>query len=239
MPKSNRKKYSAFIDWKQFDGDDIILPICPRSKAVNGRGFIATLDAMQEKIRSVKIIHCAQLDVHNYVGRKENPLLRTQENKDRWRRKFLPEVINRFEVSEYDWADVQADDGYLPRMHALKKLYDSDPYARALIDKTANYYLEHHARLAKNRRLPFNWNDEKQRSVQYLIDEFAGTSVYGSWFRELPEIYWGTFIQDTQAFNRTNQSGPLIDLSLPETIPVTINRLEKPQPVFLKELVAA
>ena len=239
MPKSRRKKYNAVIDWRSYEGDEVILPVCPRSNAVNGRNFLATLNAMEGMVSKVNIIHCARLDYHNYVGRVADPVAQTMANRDSWRDEFLGEVKSRFQITEIDWSEVQADPAYKLKLELLYKLYNLAPDAKAVIDSTANYYLAHHSALAAKRGLPFNVTDERQRSVSYLIDEFAGTSVYGSYFPGMPEIYWGTFINDVNAFNKANIIDRSVDLTLPLTLPVRLNRLAPPQPVEIRTLKAA
>lgn len=234
MPKSRRKKYNAAIDWRGFEGEEVILPVCPRSNAVNGRNFLATVEAMKGNVSSINLIHCARLDYHNYLGRLDDPIAQTQKNRDEWREQFLPLLTESFAVREIDWSEIQADPEYARKLDVLSKLYAQGGNATKIIDNTSDHYLYHHEELAIKRGLPFNITDERHRSTQYLIDEFAGTSVYGSYFPDMPEIYWGTFIGDPHAFNKGNNIDRSVDLTLPLTLPVHLNRLQPPQPVGLK-----
>ena len=237
MPASRRKKYNAVIDWRDYEGVEVILPVCPRSNAVNGRHFLATIDAMKGRVSKINIIHCARLDYHNFVGREDDPIAKTISNREEWRAEFLDSIKEDFSVREIDWAEIQADPDYLEKLSLLKRLYEQGGDVAKIIDNTADHYLYHHEALAIKRDLPFNVSDERHRSVQYLIDEFAGTSVYGSYFPNMPEIYWGTFIGDEDAFNKANGIDSSIDLTLPKTLPVTLKRLQPPQPVGLQKLV--
>jgi hypothetical protein len=69
--------------------------------------------------------------------------------------------------------------------------------------------------------LPFDAAMERENSTSYLIEEFAGTAEYASWYPGLPEAYWGVYIGNPNAFEDER-------LVLPVTLPVSIKGLPEP-----------
>ena len=67
-----------------------------------------------------------------------------------------------------------------------------------------------------------------KRSSSYLVEEFAGTAVYASWFPGVPEAYWGVYVGDHRIFNQINTVDPSVDLSLPRTLAIYLDALDPP-----------
>ncbi len=211
----------AAVDWKSFDGDRIILPICARSPGAKGRNFQATVAALRGRVRHVHMILCDTLDRYNLGG----DATAAKAAMDGWLSTALPQIAENFTFDLKRWDDVRDDPGFMPRLALMTELYRSSPEARQAIDRIANYYIDGAEKRADKTGLPFNRLHQAERSAVYLIEEFAGTAVYGAWHPGLPEAYWGVYVGDPQIFNRCNVIDPSVDLTLPATLPVRINRL--------------
>jgi hypothetical protein len=86
--------------------------------------------------------------------------------------------------------------------------------------------IEYHLAGKAKRIAGFDRKHHRRQCLEYLLDEFAGTATYYSWYK-VPEIYNGFYVADPVVFERGN-SDPAVKLTLPETLPVHINRLEMP-----------
>ena len=232
MPRSSRKKYNAEIDWKGYSGP-VMLPICVRSPAVRGRNLQSTLSALTERAETVHLVMCDSLDRHN-VGEAE-----AMRGADIWLAEHLPLVEARFgPVSVARWNAVRTDPAFADRHALLWALYAQSRAVKSVIDQIADFYLHAKAVRAHRDGLPFNENQERHRSALYLIEEFTGTSVYKDWYPGLPEAYWGVYVEDAGLFNRLNTLDRSVDLSLAETLPVSLNRLPAPVPGDAPRLAA-
>ena len=80
------------IDWKDFNSNSVILPICMRSPNVQGRNFTAMLDAMAKRIDTVHVVLCDLLDRHNLDGGMDEAL----ELSRQWQARNIGEVHKRF-----------------------------------------------------------------------------------------------------------------------------------------------
>ncbi len=229
MPRSNRKKISAWVDWKGYDGDKIIVPACVRSPSVRGRNFEVTVKAIAERIPHAIIMLCDTLDTHNLVGKSDDPRKTAIENGNTWWAQMEPVVANYFQSYEIKrWQDVQADQSYHQRLDLIKRIYHTHHEIKAIVDGFARAHnLEQKIRMIQ-KGLPFNVEEGIQRSVAYLLDEIAGDTIYADWYPDIPEAYNGAYFADINLFNRTNDISPGIDLTIPVTIPVHINRLPAP-----------
>ncbi len=231
MPKSSRKKYRAEIEWGSFEGNRIIVPVCPRSPGVNGRNFEATLKALGERVSHVHILLCDTLDRHNLDGTPSERELKAHFNGSAWLEKHLPLVREHFE--SYDvrrWNEVRRDPSFKPRLALMHRLYNENPEMRRAVDNVASHYLVAKQERCDRQRLPFNRELEKQNSVNYLLEEFTGDAVYNDWYEGLDEAYWGFYVGDPDIFNRLNHIDPSTDLTIPPTCAVSLNRLPAPIP---------
>lgn len=228
MPTGKRKRYKATVDWQGYEGDKIIVPACVRSPSVRGRNFEATVKATAEKIPHGIIMVCDTLDAHNLVGRNDNPRKEAIKLADEWLKTTEPVIKKYFESYEiHRWQDVQADSTYDRRLELVQQLYDSDNEVTEIIDGFAlKHNLDKKERMA-SKGLSFSLSDEMKRSASYLIDEVAGDAVYRDWFPDIPEAYNGAYFANADLFNETNDINPSIDLTIPVTLPVTLNRLPK------------
>ena len=235
MPKSSRKKYTAQIEWGEFEGGAIVLPICPRSKAVNGRNFRVTLEALKEKATHLHIVLCDTLDrynVGNWVDKTDKNWgseLQALTNGNDWLKENLPVIEEHFDSFDIKrWNEVRQHPDFDKSLALMRRLYVSNSNMRQIVDNVASHYLVDKEQRQRQRDLPFNGTLEKQRSVSYLLEEFAGDTVYNKWYKGLPEVYWGFYVGDPDIFNRVNTIDPSVDLSIPPTCAVKLNRLPPP-----------
>ena len=227
MPNRRKKKYLAQIDWKDLDWGEIILPICPRSPGVRGRNFAATIEALSERVTHAHVILIDTLDRYNLYGQEQDPELLARINGQDWLAESQ-DVLDQLSHDVTMWDEVRADPTFLSKLDLFHQLYRESAGVREAVDNVAEFYLSAKAWRSKEKSLPFNYAEEKQRSVAYLLEEFAGTSVYGSWWPNLPEAYWGVYVGRKDLFAQLNNLDSAIDLTLPETLPVHLNRLPPP-----------
>lgn len=214
---------TAEIDWDGFKGHGIILPICARSQGVRGRNFTATLDALKGRVDTLHLVLCDALDRHNLNGDASLAVAKA----DAWLDENL-DHMRGFKIDIKRWADVMADPSFAARHDTMKRLYDGAPPVRAAIDRISSYYVQSKRERLEKAGLPFNEAIERQAAAAYLVEEFAGTAVYKDWHPGLPEAYWGVYVGDVGIFNKHNHINPAVDLSLPRTLAIHINRLPAP-----------
>ena len=217
---SNARRVYASIDWRGFDGNEVLLPICPRSPNVQGRNLTKMLDAMTPRISSVHVIMCDYMDRYNLDGDGDKALAQSQA----WQKQYLPEIRERFDKVELtDWLSIMRAEGFAERLDTLSGLYDVNPEIRRVIDINVQIYLD-----AKVGRLTEIGTGDidiaaiTENSKRYLIEEYAGTALYKNFLKHPAEIYWGVYIDDLDVFQRHAHK---VDLSLPVTLPVFNSRL--------------
>lgn len=215
------RNVEAKIDWNEFSGNEVILPICVRSPNVQGRNFTAMLDAVQKKVDSVCLVLCDFLDRHNLGGDADLAMHQSEQ----WKNKCLPEVYKRFsKVSVYDWLDVMNDPTFKDRHKEIRTLYRDNLTVRNIIDINVDYYVRPKMqRLVNEVGWGFDADELEETSRNYLLEEYAGTPIYKNYSNSRSQVYWGIYIEDTEAFNRYSN----IDLSFPITLPVNNNRIGK------------
>lgn len=232
---------AAHIDWRGFNGDCVILPVCVRSPAVRGRNFTATLDAIAARVDKIHLVMCDTLDRYNLDD--ADPEMAARANADAWLTENLPLIRGRLDIlSMTRWKDVQNDPSFAARLKTLSAMYEGDKETRTVIDRIAAFYLNAKAARAAESGRPFEEKRELERAAAYLVEEFAGTSVYGAWLAGIPEIYWGVYVGEPGIFNRLNTTHT-VDLTLPVTLPLAISRLPQAvagdfDPLTLRNLAA-
>ena len=215
MPRYRNVK--ATIDWKDYKKHEVMVPICTRSPAVRGRNVEAILEAMSPRIQTVHLVLCDSLDRYNTKDKN----LSIKEAND-WLDLYLPIFKSRFiNVTVTRWCDVMKDSTFTSRLNSLITLYDNNNDVKRVIDENVMHFIW--PKMVQNGYFDIDYEEEIKNSTLYLIEEYAGTAVYKDMFPELAEIYWGIYINDVTIFNRLGNTD--IDLSLPVTLPVNINRL--------------
>lgn len=223
---SRKRPINARIDGLCTTPQPVILPICPRSPAVRGRNFTATVDAMIGHADPLHILLCDTLDRHNLQG--PDALQHSLDNGDAWLADAMPHIIGRFErITLKRWNDVTQDPGFAPRLDAFNRLYDTNAAARQAVDNIASWYLSAKRDRLNKLGLSFHEATERYRSTAYLLEEFAGTATYATWYPGAPEAYWGVYVGRADLFQRLAPTSPW-SLILPDTLPVKLSRLGEP-----------
>lgn len=217
---SNARRVHASVDWRQFRGNEVLLPICPRSPNVQGRNLTRMLDAVAARVSRVHIVMCDFMDRYNLGGDGEKALAISAA----WQQQYMPEIRRRFDrVEKTDWLSIMNADGFWQRSDTLTRLYETNAQVRRAIDINAQIYVDAKLdRLAQTGGIMPNLDAMALNSRQYLIEEYAGTALYKHLITDPAEVYWGVYLDDLDVFHRHARG---IDLALPLTLPVTNSRL--------------
>lgn len=223
-----RKSYRAEIDWRGYDGDSAILPVCVRSPAMEGRKVAATLRALSERVSSLHVVICDTLDRWNYPG-AEDPERQSMVRADRWLEEHSGTLAAFFpKHTLIRWNEVRNHPSFAPRHEEMQRLYRANPVIQRFVDSMVDYYIERKEARCKVSGMPFNETLERQRSTAYMLEELPGDMTYGEIYKA-PRFYWGLYTADPEIFN-TN--GARIDMTFPATCPISINRLPQPVPAL-------
>ena len=211
---------SSNISWHDFNDDKIILPICVRSPNVQGRNFIAMLEAIQSRINHIEIVLCDYLDRYNLNHDGDLAMKQSQE----WQSCYLTEVRQRFKtVNVTDWNAIVSDLTFKDRYNKICSLYNTNKDVKKAIDINVDIYVEDKIkRIVKETGWGYDPYEIEINSRNYLLEEYAGTAIYKNLVSTQSQIYWGVYIGDTHIFNRYSAD---IDLIMPRTLPVKNNRL--------------
>jgi hypothetical protein len=211
---------SSNISWYDFNDDKVILPICVRSPNVQGRNFIAMLEAMQTRINHVEIVLCDYLDRYNLDHDGDLAIKQSQE----WQSSYLAEVRQRFKtVNVTDWHAIMAYPTFKDRYKKICNLYKTNEDVKKAIDINVDIYVEDKIkRIVKETGWGYDPYEIKVNSRNYLLEEYAGIAIYKNFVPSQSQIYWGVYIGDIHIFNR--HSGD-VNLIMPRTLPVKNNRL--------------
>lgn len=208
----------ANIGWKGYDGKRVIYPVCVRSPAQQGRNLTASFTALSERIKEIDLVLIDTLDRYNFDGDAD---LCRQNGRD-WLEKSMPLIERAFDVKSYTiWDDVLSDPTYIRRKEKIINAYYSNATVRDMIDRNAMYFV--HAKRARGE----TFDEQKlfENSRDYMIEEYAGTAVYGQELGYLPEAYWGIYVGNQTFFADHTGDQSLV---LPETLPISVSRLSPP-----------
>ena len=199
-------------------GGDVLLPICMRSPNVQGRNFVAMLEAVAGFAPNVFIVMCDYLDRYNLSGGEEALELSSQ-----WQDENLKEVARIFPHYNFiDWREIMNEMSFNARHEELKRLYQINMDVKKAIDINVDHYVRPQVtRLIQKHGWDVDPTPIYENSKNYLIEEYAGTAIYKNLVPSATQVYWGVYIEDTEVFSRHSVN----DLSLPVTLPVANNRL--------------
>lgn len=216
MPRFRNIRTS--IDWNGYVGDRVLLTVCHRSPAMQGRNFLSLIETLAQRVTHLHIMMCDTLDRYNDT--------QSQEKGSQWLEEKLP-VINaaglRYDITR--WNQVMSDPSFKPRFRTMTEMYETCAETREIIHNISSFYVESNRARAEKDGRDFDLTTAKEAAARYLVEEFAGCPVYRDWFDDIPEVYWGVYINDPHVFNRLNDIAPDIDLTQPTVLPVTNNRL--------------
>ncbi len=222
-----RSKDTAIIDWKDFDGNAAIFPVCMRSPSVRGSSLTAQLDAATKYIDKMVVVMCDSLDRHNAVG-VENATEYCIELADVWLESNYSEFTSRFKsVEVLRWEnDIRNHSTFKNRLDGVLELGEtSDTYA-SMRDAMSLYYLNSKKRRFEAERkrglaIYFDSDAAYDSSRAYLEEEFAGDMVYHELTGGIPNIYWGLYVDDYNIFQRETGRA---DMAFQDTLSVTTQR---------------
>jgi hypothetical protein len=241
---SRFREINAHIDWFGFDGEAVIMPICMRSPAVNGRSLIAQLKALKEKeIKTLYLLLCDSLDRHNIISSDAHTL--SLKAGEQWLDAYLDTIKIYFpNVMVVRWDHhIRSHPSFSAHLLLMRKLYKTSPEVRLLRDSLSNYYLEGKRRRYEDdykRGLVTKFDEDLafQCCSNYLEEEFAGNLVAHEICKGAPHVYWGLYVDDIDIFSRASGR----NLTYPTTLPVHLNReghSVSSSSLYTQELLAA
>lgn len=193
-----------------------IIPVCHGSQDMHGKRFFEYVNEAAKVYKHCHLVVCDTLDVHNMAPSIElwdEALATARAMGDRWLRKHFSQMQSIFgeNLTLVRWDDVKSDPSFFEKYNETVRLYNQGGDVKSWVDNVCGMY----ANIAADRQrysgsIP---NVEKlfQRSLNYMLEEIAGTSVYYNWY-QAPAVYPGQYFDDPQLFNRQN---PSVDLSVP------------------------
>lgn len=193
-----------------------IIPVCHGSQDMHGKRFFAYVEEAAKIYKHCHLVVCDTLDVHNMAPSEElwdEAMSTAKAMGDRWLRKHLPHVQKAFfeRVTLARWDDVKADCSFSHKYVEAKRLYAESSEVKKWVDSVCGAYATIAYERQRNSGTIPNYESLFQRSVNYMLEEIAGTSVYYSWY-QAPAVYPGQYFDDPLLFNRQN---PSIDMSVP------------------------
>lgn len=208
------------------DSASCIIPVCHGSHDMHGKRFFSYVAEASKHYKYCHLVVCDTLDVHNMAPSSDfwdEALETAKAMGDRWLRKHLSAVQDYFSsnVSVARWNDIKADADFARKYTAAKGLYAESFEVKGWVDKVCRMYAEIAAQRQAARGFIPDIDGLFQRSLNYMLEEIAGTSVYYGWYQS-PAVYPGQYFDDPTLFNRQK---PAIDLSVPAQCSVVFDDL--------------
>lgn len=202
-------------------GDKCIMPVCKCIDGMHGNRFKALVEETSKHFDKVHLVICDSLDAHNLAEKGDNlwneAIEVSIQSANRWIRKHL-HFIEKFFGEEFEvtrWDDLKTDSEFDARYKLVQKLYDENEDIKDYIHQICRTYVDMSAeRIYKQGHIP---NKEKmmRKSINYTLEEVAGTATYNEWFKS-PVIYLGAYFEDPEIFNRKNNIDPSVNLRIPK-----------------------
>jgi len=213
---TRRKAINISIDWSNCQtnpSDTIIMPVCSGSPGVTGRRFTKSLEALSEYAQNVYIVMCDTLYRHN--DRDEE---RCHKESNIWLETYLPDIRNNFEkVGIIRWNFLRESEGFSERLERMTNLYQTSARIQGIVHEAANFYLDAQEQRSKESNKPFDRTKSLKKSVQYLLEQYAGNATYIDQLgQHIPKAYYGVYLKDSDSFR-----DPF--LQQPKTLPIVIN----------------
>jgi hypothetical protein len=189
---------------------------------MNGKPFIMYVKEAAKTFEGAHIILADTLDAYNMVS-PSTPLEMCEPVAlamgDRWLRKHLDIVSSIFNgnITLSRWSEVKADPNFMEKYDTVVRLYNTCQPVRNYINSICAMYVQQ--KVDRNDSgIKHDTDLLMENSVNYMLEEVAGTSVYWSWYR-CQAIYPGQYFEDAEFFNR------YCDTNL--TVPTAIDLLGK------------
>lgn len=101
------------------------------------------------------------------------------------------------------------------RYELIQQLYEENSEIREYVHHICSTYVDIMAeRIYRQGHLP-DKDKMMRKSINYTLEEVAGTATYNSWFNA-PVIYLGAYFEDPDMFNRKNSLAPHVELGIPQ-----------------------
>lgn len=193
-----------------------IIPVCHGSQDMHGKRFFAYVEEAAKAYKHCHLVVCDTLDVHNMTPSpdlRDEAMATAKAMGDRWLHKHLQQVQEAFSdnLTLARWDDVKTDSSFANKYTEAKRLYAENNEVKEWVDGVCNMYATIAFERQRNSGSIPNFEKLFQRSLNYMLEEIAGTSVYYSWY-QCPAVYPGQYFDDPHLFNRQN---PVVDLSVP------------------------
>lgn len=203
------------------DSLSCIIPVCHGSQDMHGKRFFSYVEEASKHYKHCHLVVCDTLDVHNMAPSNDlwNEALETSRAMgDRWLRKHLRFVQDSFSgnMTFVRWDDIKNDPNFALKHLEARRLYLQSIEVKAWVDSVCGMYANIVAKRQTESGFSPNLENLFQRSLSYMLEEIAGTSVYYNWYQS-PAVYPGQYFDDPELFNRQK---PSIDLSVPKQCPV-------------------
>ncbi|MFA5592690.1 MAG: hypothetical protein WC989_05200 [Micavibrio sp.] len=198
------------------DNLSCIIPVCHGSQDMHGKRFFAYVSEAAKIYKHCHLVVCDTLDVHNMSPSADlwdEAMTTAKAMGDRWLRKHLSHVQDCFEnkVTLARWDDIKADPSFDAKFAEANRLYSESNEVKSWVDGVCSMYANIVAERQRNSGAIPNVQKLFQRSLDYMLEEIAGTSVYHNWY-QAPAVYPGQYFDDPELFNRQK---PLVDMSVP------------------------
>ena len=204
--------------------ESCVIPVCGATDVMHGKSFFDYAEEAARYFKTAHIILCDTLDVHNLCPNPEmrdETLAIARAMGDRWLRKHLANLEDLFtNVSVLRWDEVKADPTFKDRLSLAEKLYHQSFPVEQWVDKECMTYAQIAAKRRQAQGFTPDIGDLFQRSVNYMIEEIAGTAVYYDLYKA-PAVYPGTYFDNPHFFDMNNTLFPHIKLTMPEHISVS------------------
>ncbi len=193
-----------------------IIPVCHGSQDMHGKRFFSYVDEAAKHYKHCHLVVCDTLDVHNMAPSADfwNDALETAKAMgDRWLAKHLRHMQDAFagNITFARWDDIKADRGFLAKYEAAKRIYFESAEVKQWVDEVCGTYANIAAQRQQEKGFIPDHDRLFQRSLNYMLEEIAGTSIYYGWYQS-PAVYPGQYFDDPTLFNRQK---PAVDLSVP------------------------
>lgn len=193
-----------------------IIPVCHGSQDMHGKRFFSYVEEAAKHYTRCHLVVCDTLDVHNMAPSPalwDEALETARAMGDRWLGKHLRFVQEAFagRLTLTRWDDVKAEQSFSVKYEEAKRLYDQSAEVKAWVDGVCGMYSSIAAQRQRDRGFTPDTHQLFQRSLNYMLEEIAGTSVYFDRF-QAPAVYPGQYFDDPMLFERQN---PRVSLKVP------------------------
>ncbi|MGB3465745.1 MAG: hypothetical protein WBA74_10760 [Cyclobacteriaceae bacterium] len=193
------------------NSDTCIIPVCGGSAEMNGAYFKNYVGEAGKHFKNVRLVLCDTLDTYNMAD-KNSALWKqayevSRSSGDRWLRKHFDFVKSSFlgDVNLTRWDDIKQDSLFEDRFSISCHLYQSNQIIKDWVHRICNHYVDLSTERAYARGHSVNKAKMLKRSIDYMLEEIAGTATYYNWFK-CPAVYPGEYFDDPDLFNRHSKS---------------------------------